>query len=218
MHHSDPLADTNISNIKDVYKRQIEHKKPSGSASAGRNLAIYERMLSDGLQFNARDRFYYARELFYNDRPADARENFIKVIYDDSAWSENRIDACRLLAMCDDCLGMADEALEALFKSFAFDIPRAEILYDIGMHFQKMKDYLRAIYWYELALGCQENASSGGFVEKDYYGYYPSVQLCVCHYALGHKDMAYEYHKKSGQWHTDTPEYQHNEAFFKQRP
>lgn len=193
----------------------IEHRKPAGSVSAGRNLAIYERMLSDGLELNTRDRFYYARELFYNQRPEAARENFIKVIYDDNAWSENRIDACRLLAMCDDRLGLDDEALEALFKSFAFDIPRAEILYDIGMHFQKKKDYHRAVYWYELALGCRENASSGGFVEKDYYGYYPSVQLCVCHYALGDVATAYAYHKKSGQWHTDTPEYTQNEAFFK---
>lgn len=194
----------------------IEHRKPAGGGSGGRNLAIYERMQDDGIELNARDRFYYARELFYNNRPEAARDNFIKVIYDDSAWYENRIDACRLLSKCDDCLDMADEALEALFKSFAFDIPRAEILYDIGMHFQKKKDYPRAVYWYELALGCRENARSGGFVEKDYYGYFPSVQLCVCHYALGHVDTAYEYHKKSGQWHTDTPEFVQNEAFFKQ--
>ncbi len=195
----------------------IEHRKPEHTNNTGRNLRIYEAMLSEGQTLSARDTLYYARELYFSAHYEKARDYFIKVIYDDNAWSENRIDACRLLAKCDAYLNRPDEALEALFKSFAFDLPRAESLYDIGMHFQKKKDYTQAIYWYELAMNCRENLQAGGFVEKDYYGYYPAVQLCVCYYIIGDTQTSYQYHKKSGQWHNDTPEYLFNDAFFRQK-
>lgn len=193
----------------------IEHRKPAGTNNTGRNLRIYESIIAQGQPLSSRDTLYYGRELFFAGRYEEARERFINVIYDDSAWSENQIDACRYLAKCGEILKRPDESLEALFKSFAFDLPRAEILYEIGMVFQRRKDYQRAVYWYRLAMDCRENPRSGGFVEKDYYGYYPSIQLCVCYYHLGDLSTAYKYHKKSGKWHTDTPEYLHNEEFFK---
>ena len=51
---------------------------------------------------------------------------------DGRGWVENDIDACRLCACCLEALDRPDEALAALFRTFAYDRPRAEICCEIS--------------------------------------------------------------------------------------
>lgn len=192
----------------------IEHHPQAGRDHTMRNLAIYEKAIKNGADLGPRDHFYYARELMAAGRFEAAIPRFIQVIYTPQAWKENRIEACKNLAECFLAQQQTGEALEALFKSFAFDTPRAEILCLLGDIFREMEDYPQAIYWYRRALECKEDPKSGAFIQKDCYGYYPCVCLCLCCHACNDLENAWRYHKKSGQWHTDTPEYLHNEAYF----
>lgn len=193
----------------------IEHHRPAGRSHSRRNLEIFEKALQKGAVLHARDKLYYARELMAVGRLKEAKDYFIEVIYDKDAWVENRIEACRNLSSCFLALGREDEAMEAIFKSFAFDRPRAEALCDLGDLFKSQKRYPQAIYWYELALKCRPCLENGGFADQDRYGYYPCVQLCYCYFFAGDAEMAYRYHLMAGRWHTDTPEYRYNEAFFR---
>lgn len=193
----------------------IEHHRPEDRSHSLRNLKIYEKSILKGAVFSARDKLYYARELMAAGRPEEACPLFKEVIEDNGAWTENRIEACRNLAQACNSLGRGKDAMDALLKSFALDCPRAEILCDLGDLFKSQKRYAPAIYWYKLALRCRERPENGGFTDRDKYGYYPCVQLCVCCFFSGDPKKAFLYHKMSGRWHTDTPEYAFNEAFFK---
>ena len=192
----------------------IEHRPPAGHSHTQRNLKIYEKALRHGSVLSARDTLYYARELAAAGRTEDACSQFIKVIEDAGAWAENRIEACKNLSDALISLGRTEDAMDALFKSFSFDLPRAETLCSLGDLFKIQKRYPQAIYWYTLALHCQEHPENGGFTDREKYGYYPCVQLCVCYFFAGDPQTAFQYHKMSGRWHTDTPEYAFNEAFF----
>ena len=50
----------------------IVHAKPPRKAKSTRNLDIYKKMLAENVAFSPRDRYYYARELYYNDDTVSA--------------------------------------------------------------------------------------------------------------------------------------------------
>lgn len=100
-----------------------------------RNLRIFEKMLEQEIELNPREQFYYGRELYYHKRYQEALEVLNSFLESGHGWLENNIEACRQCAYCWYALGQEEQALEALFSSFAYDIPRAEICCDIGKHF-----------------------------------------------------------------------------------
>ena len=57
-------------------------------------------MLSDGVQLEPRQQFYYARELMYHERYWEAAAVFTAFLEEGKGWVENNIDACRQLAAC----------------------------------------------------------------------------------------------------------------------
>lgn len=192
----------------------IEHRPIQSISHTERNLKIFNKYIQTGADLSPREQFYYARELMAAQHYAQAAEQFISIIYNNNTWKENRIEACRNLSSCYLHLGHNEEALEALLKSFCFDVPRAETLCDLGDLFRTQGAFTEAIYWYERALQCEEHPEYGGFINTECYGYYPCIQLCVCYFNTGQTDTAFKYHKMCKKWHTDTPEYKYNEIFF----
>ena len=91
---------------------------------------------------------------------------------------ENNIDACCHCAYCHKELGHEQAALAALFRSFTYDRPRAEVCCEIGNCFLRQERYQQAAYWYALALTCARDDRRGGFVSPDCYGYLP-VSSCA---------------------------------------
>lgn len=183
-------------------------------ADSERNLRIYEHLLKQGGILPPRDRFYYARELFYHQRFSDAVAQLEVLLQEPLAWIENKIEGCRLLANCHRQLGNSQQALWALLRSLEFDQPRAEICCDIGHHWFHQACYPQAIFWYKAALSCTRNDKSGGFVEPDCYGYLPAVQLCVCNHRLGNMADAKSYHVLSGQLKPQGEAFLFNKQFF----
>lgn len=114
----------------------IWHKKLHRS-DPDRNLRIFEKMLADGKTLDARQQFYYARELYYHTRIPEAVKVFQAFLEQDSGWIENKIEACRDLAKCFRLQNQSP--LPALLKSFTYDRPRAEICCDIGEYFNGPK-------------------------------------------------------------------------------
>jgi glycosyltransferase involved in cell wall biosynthesis len=175
----------------------VQHRKIGGGDST-RNLRIYEKLISDGKILGARDKFYYARELFYNAQYEEAIKIFTDFLENENGWLANNIDACVIRAQCFGKLNRKKEELLSLFEAFTYDTPGAETCCEIGKYFFLKKDYKQAIFWYQIALNQEADSSSGRFILEDCYGYIPAIQLCVCFWNLGEKRKAYEYNEKAG--------------------
>lgn len=191
----------------------VSHKKLRANEPQ-RNLRIFEKMIADGKTLDPRQQYYYARELFYNQRMEEAIQQFTQFLDEGNGWIENNISACKDLALCHQYLGNSDKALTSLLRSLTFDRPRAEICCEIGRHFLDKGNYRTAIFWYETACACEIDEESGGFCQIDCYGYIPYIQLCVCYDRMGQREKAIEYNEKAGQLKPEDNSYLFNKQYF----
>ncbi len=175
----------------------ICHKKINAK-DPDRNLKIYQKMLADGKTLDARQQYYYGRELYYHKQYEEAVSVFEQFLQSTDGWVENKIEACSICANCYDQLGQENSALMTLLRSMSFDLPRAELCCDIGKYFLEHGNYRNAVYWYETALHTQRDEYSGGFVLPDCYDYIPLLQLCVCFDKMGDRKKAKEYNERAG--------------------
>ena len=66
-----------------------------------------------------------------------------------------------------------------------------------------------------MALLCsQDDGRNGAFIAADCYGYIPCIQLCVCYSRLGDQERAERMNELAGLIKPDSPEVQHNRAWF----
>lgn len=179
-----------------------------------RNLNIFEHMVQNGTPLDKRQQFYYARELYYHQRYQDAVDVLTEFLKDKTGWIENNIEGCKYLSYSFYKLGKEEQALEALFRSFVFDAPRAEICCDIGQHFLDRHHYHQAIFWYQIALSSPKDDTRGGFILKDTYDYIPSLQLCVCYDKLQNYTLAQEFNEKAGLVKPNSDAYLKNKQYF----
>ena len=191
----------------------VSHKK-AGAGDPDRNLRIYEAQLAAGKALDPRSQFYYARELWYHSRFAEAAQTLTAFLDSGQGWLENEIEACRLLSQCMAALGREEEALDPLLRSLALDTPRAEVCCDMGGWFQARKQWRQAAFWYELALTRKRDDTSGAFVSPDCYGYLPAIGLCVCWYYLGDTEKASAFNELAASYRPEDPHVLYNRTFF----
>ena len=191
----------------------VTHRKVHPS-DPDRNLRIYQAQLAAGKELDPRQQFYYGRELYYHRRWKEALEVFEQFLKEGRGWVENNIDACCHCAYCHREQGHDQAALTALFRSFLYDRPRAEICCEIGLWFFQREQYQQAAYWYALALTCSRDDRRGGFVSPDCYGYLPCIQLCVCYSRLGDQKRAEAFNELAATYKPDSPAVLHNRALF----
>lgn len=191
----------------------ISHKKLKNN-DPKRNLRIFENMIANGKELDPRQQFYYARELYYNKRYEDAINTFNNFLDSGKGWVENCINACQDLSYCYYAISESKKALNACFRSFEFDEPRAEICCDIGKYFLDREQYNQAIFWYELALTRKINESSGGFILLDCYNFIPYIQLCLCYFRIGDIKKSKEYNDKAASIKPKDPAVIYNNEYF----
>ena len=194
----------------------VQHKKCKVN-DPDRNLNIFKKLLRDGKALDTRQKYYYARELYYHQQYNEAIHAFKDFFVAKDRWVENSIGACLDLARCYRQLGEEDKALRSLFNSFLYDRPRAEICCEIGLIKMENKQYEQAIFWYECALNSGEAIKNGGFSSIDCFGYIPYMQLCVCYDQLGEYQKAYECNEKAGERKPDNENYLANKRYFQQK-
>lgn len=187
------------------------------SGYSDRNLRIYQAQKADGEIFTPRDRFYYARELYYHGQYAEAAKEFIDFLRSGQGWKENCVDACRWLARCLEKLGRWDAALDALLYTFRYDAPRAVICCEIGNLWMQRQQWEQASAWYEQALQCTGKPEPGAFAEVDAEGFLPCIQLCVCYDRRNEPKKAQEYNERAAEFRPNHPAVLHNRAYFASR-
>lgn len=210
----DPVHEAITPSGKILYKNiSIEHRK-NKTNKPGRNLKIYESF--NKKDFTPRQIFYYARELFFNNKINKAIIQFKKFLKTKDGFIENKIDACNLLNKCYQIKGEYLKAKQTLFNSFNYDLPRAEILCELGYIYKLFNDYNKAIYYFKLALNCKIEKNNLGFVQTDYYSFIPAIELCVCYYNVRDYKLAQHYNDLAKKYKPNNASVLYNEKFFKE--
>lgn len=195
------------------WEAAVTHRK-HGPGDPDRNLRILERLLQEKGSLSPREQFYYARELSSHGRDQEAADMFSQFLSEGKGWVENEIEACRDLAQCLSRLGRREDALKALLQGLRYGRPRAELCCDLGLWFLEDSDPATAVFWYDQALACERNDTSGSFVVPDCYHYIPYLQLCVCWYRLGNLELAKKFHCRAKAIHPQSAAVCYNEKFF----
>lgn len=182
------------------------------AAHSTRNLTIYEAQetLTD------RGVFYYARELKTHQRYKDAIVQFEKFLTDGRGWKEDNIRACYDLFDCYNAIEDSLTGVKFLFQSFLYANPRAETCCKIGHYFLGNDNLHQAVYWYDLALHPNTH-EEGGFFNKDFTDYIPTIQLCVLFDKMGLHEKAYEYHLKTKAMKPNHASVAYNEKYFNEK-
>ncbi len=192
----------------------VRHMKPSEQTYTTRNLDIYLAQEAARAEFSPRDSFYFARELYYHGHNEKAEKILDELTAAGDGWVENLIESCRIRSLCLLAMNRRRAAVEALMRSFVYDLPRAEVCCDIGSLFMGMEQYAPAAYWYESALACPRNDASGAFVAAECYGYLPCIKLAMCHFRLGNIEKAKLFNDMAGIHKPDDKYYLLNRDFF----
>ncbi len=191
---------------------RIAHKKTKINLS-GRNLKIYQKLERSGVKFSPREKYYYGRELFFNQRYAKTRKILQDFVDRGEGWSENLIDGCVVLSWCYARLKEEKKQLLALTQSFLFDIPHRDICFELGNLFFERKNYPLANFWFNQTLSAKD---SSGFINQELSGFLPWLSMALCHYHLGNIALANECNEKAALFKPESPAVLHNRAFFKE--
>ncbi len=191
----------------------VTHKSVKKQYSE-RNLNIYLTQEKLGEPFTPRDQFYFGRELYYHNHFKLAACVLGGFLDGGGGWSENNIEACRILSQCLRKTKGDAQALGALFRSFLYDAPRAEVCCDIGNIFLEQGSYQTAAYWYLRALDTEPREKGGGFTDHKAYGFLPAIQLAVCYDRLGDTETAARYNELAGSYDPGSDAYLHNKQYF----
>lgn len=194
----------------------ITHRKSTksnDSNTSDRNLKIYEKRVEQGEKFTPRDLFYYGNELKDHQYYEKAIKYYQEFLNTKKGWVEDEIRACINMAACYRALGDLDKEIDALVQSIKYDVPRPEVSCRLGDLYKEKKLFKKAIIWYQLAIQV-DLENSMGFQEKVYSTWYPHLQLCVCNWGIGEKELAWEHNKKAKMYRPDDPQVAYNEQVF----
>ena len=181
-----------------------------------RNLRILQKQIARGICLNEREKFYYGRELFYNGMHRES----IAVLEDflcGDGWIENKIEACLNLYRAYMAIGDEKQALNSVLRSFLYAPPRSEACCILGAHFFDKNSVNCAIYWYQSALSSKNDAKAGGFVNLDFSGFIPYIQLCVLYDRLGETEKANYFNEMAGSIRPDDERYLYNKKYFQSK-
>lgn len=187
----------------------------SNKERGARNLHLYQLWAAEE-ELSGRDKFYYGRELYYNRLYTEAVAVLEDMLAGDG-WYVNKIEACKILALCHLEKRRTEKALEALYKSFLYGEPRASVLCEIGKIFKQKNRLREAVFWYESALRCADHAEEGDFEEPACRDLVPLLELTYCYDALGDIKKAVSAHREAETLSPEHPSVIYNRNYFLSR-
>ncbi|EPY2275027.1 tetratricopeptide repeat-containing glycosyltransferase family 2 protein [Clostridium sporogenes] len=180
-----------------------------------RNLNIYKKMIEENYEFSPRDVFYYSNELYDHKLYEEAIEQYKKLLEMNSGWYEDKITACGKLADYYNYVKDSFNAKKYCYYSFNYDKPRAEFCCRLGRYFLNENKLSNAIFWYELATNLDRPKNGWGFFNDACWTWLPHVQLCVCYYKQGNKELSYKHNEIALSYSPNNKTLLNNKEFFK---
>ncbi len=168
----------------------VEHRKEKTQST--RNLDIYLTLKKRRYEFSARDIYYFARELYYNEYYNKASVQFKKFI-SYGGCDADQAEAHLLLCDCflkEKSLKKAEAIILNAMKKF---IPYPEMLCTAGRVCYAKGEYEKSAFYYKTALFTEEKRD--GFIRPEYKGIVPLSWLTVIYYDLKDYGRAKLYHE-----------------------
>lgn len=191
----------------------VTHKKDK--VYTDRNLRIYRKREQAGEDFSPRDLYYFGNELKDHAYHEEAITYYEKFLDTGLGWVEDRIAACQKIADCEAVLKRPERESAALFRSFAYDLPRAEVCCRLGGYFADREDYRQAIFWYEQAVKANRPGDPMVVLNEAAWTWMPHLQLCVCYDRMGNRAKAKEHNDIALTYHPTHPSMLYNDQYFK---
>ena len=179
-----------------------------------RNIKIYENLIKKRKKLSPRGQFYYARELKEHKRWEESIAMFETFLEEQNGWKEDNISACNDLSRCYKAIGNDSKTISSLYRSFIYDIPRAETCVNIGFYYEQRADYEKAIYWFEYILSLKKPSVILGFVTHDTWDYIPFLELAVCYDKIGNPKVGEIYNNKALEIHPNSVQALLNQKYF----
>ncbi len=189
---------------------EIEHRKTKPS-DPKRNLRLYQNALKKGRKFNAREQYYYSRELYYNNKYIKAIEGFKKFLKMPNLYPPDQLGATLLLSECQSLIGENETALATLFSALQKFTPTAELCCKIAYLFEAEKKTESAIFWFKCALECPKQTE--GFVQQEFEGLVPCIELSKLLYTADYAS-AKKFHKQAEKIAPNNKYVVYNQQFF----
>lgn len=172
---------------------QIEHRKEKNNPPM-RNLKIYRKTLKKGFKFSAREQYYYARELYFNNYFKKTIIELKKYLHMPNKYEPNIIDAYLIMAKSHIKLKDFSSALKCILDCIKTYIPTPEICCLLAQIYEEHKNINHAILWYNIAMLTPNTQS--GFIQKDYEDFIPLIELCRIYYKFNY-NKSKEYFNKA---------------------
>lgn len=178
-----------------------------------RNLGIFEKQIFKGNPLSARDLFYLGNELLSHRLYHRAIEYYQKALLEEDLWVENKLSVCERLAGIYHHLEDKDNELNYLFKSFEYDVPRAEFCCHLGAYFLEASQYEKSSFWYNLATQLERSPENWGPAYHACWTWLPHIQLCVCYDHLGKHRLSYEHNEIARRYRPEDPQVLYNKNY-----
>lgn len=179
----------------------ITHKKLE-IKDVNRNLKIFEKMKADGIEFDDRQEYCYAKELYCLRRYEEAiiqYEQFIRKYECEYKLKKSYLYPSILeLADSYKVVGNQGKVLETLFIILKHEVPGSECCCKIGEAFFNEKEYNVAAYWFKQAVENKKDVKEYGDANVDYNEFIPYINLCVCYFWLGDMELSKYYNELAG--------------------
>lgn len=190
----------------------IQHRKIATNYTK-RNLNLYRKALKRGIKFDAREQYYYARELFYWGYYKKCIKELGKFFKFKNRFLPNTMDAFLTISKCEQNLGNLEKAKKWLFEGINV-MPHAELVCELADIYSKNGEYDKAIYFYESALNIQKPTLQGFFIREEYYYLFPLLELTALCYKVGDIAKSKYYHLKCVKFYPNNKRVIYNNQFF----
>ncbi len=190
----------------------IQHRKIATGYSK-RNLNLFRKALKRGIKFNAREQYYYARELFYWGYYKKCKQELNKFLKMPNKFLPNILDSMLIISKCCERLGDFESAKKWLYEAINI-MPNAEVVCELARLYSIQGKTDTAIYFYESALNLPKPTLQGMFVRKDYYYLIPLLELTALYYKVGDYANAQKYHQQAQNLYPNNAKVIYNQQFF----
>ena len=177
-----------------------------------RNLKIFEEMIKNHVEFDDRQEYCYAKELYYKKRIPEAINQYTQFIDKYINEYDRRKDFLypALIELSDCYKQIRDEEKEwkALLLIIQNQIPKKDCFNRIADIFFRKRKWKEAVFWYKKALEIEDTADSS------YQNYYSNICIGVCYYWLGDLEKANKYNEEGGKINRNDKIYLENKTIY----
>lgn len=185
------------------------HHHADRSKSRGQYLPLLELAVKEDPS-DDRNTHYYARELFFNFRLEEAKEEFLRHLSLPTAvWSPERSASMRYIAKCSE-----GKEKESWFVKASEETPdRREPLVDLAKYYYENQEWEKCLEYSEKALGIKDKPLEY-LCEEESWGAMPYDLAAISSYTLGEYEKAVGYGIEAVKLNPNDQRLQSNLSFY----